>query len=226
MGLKPADVAKAIASGINQKIPDGKNLYLIVRNGRGYWVYQYREGKVIKSKGLGSTKSVTPAQARQAREAFAVARRNGTVPPPPPVTGASLSAAVVPAGKTFGEIVPAFIAARAEIEDWKGGPEGREANAYRRTLLGSALEGLPVAAIDTAAVLAAIKPLPAITSEKTRVRIATILDWAKAFGYRQGENELLLRLRCNVNRSGPSPPREARARLVENILLRGALVTG
>jgi hypothetical protein len=82
MGLKPADVAKAIASGIDQKIPEGNNLYLLVRNGRGLWAYQYRDGNVTRTKGLGSTKTVTPAQARQAREAFAVARRNGTVPPP------------------------------------------------------------------------------------------------------------------------------------------------
>jgi len=35
-------------------------------------VYQFREGNVIRSKGLGSAARVTPAQARRAREAFAV----------------------------------------------------------------------------------------------------------------------------------------------------------
>lgn len=56
---------------------DGHNLYLIVKNGKGFWVYQFRDGNVIRSKGLGSAARVTPAQARRAREAFAVARREG-----------------------------------------------------------------------------------------------------------------------------------------------------
>jgi integrase len=85
--------------------------------------------------------------------------------------------------KTFGEAVRDFIADRGNA--WKGDEEGK---AYRRTLLGGVLETLPIAAVDTAAVLAAIKPMPAVTREKTRTRIAMILDWAKALGYRHGEN--------------------------------------
>jgi hypothetical protein len=43
--LKPDQVAAAIRSGVNQKIADGNNLYLVVRNGRGFWVLQYRDDK-------------------------------------------------------------------------------------------------------------------------------------------------------------------------------------
>jgi integrase len=189
MRLKPEDVADAIRSGVNQKIPDGNNLYLVVRNGRGFWVHQYRDGAVIRSTGLGSAAKVTPKQARLKREAFTFGRRNGPMPPAPlpaPFVAASLSAAVAVTGKTFGEAVRDFIADRAAA--WKGGAEGSEAKAYRRTLLGSGLEALPLAAIDTAAVLATVKSMPAVTAEKTRTRIATILDWAKALGYRHGEN--------------------------------------
>jgi hypothetical protein len=77
VGLRPDQVAAAIRSGINQKIPDGNNLYLVVRNGRGFWVLQYREGAIIRSKSLGSAAKVSPAQARRAREEFVVRRRNG-----------------------------------------------------------------------------------------------------------------------------------------------------
>jgi integrase len=190
MRIRPDQVADAIKSGVNQKIPDGNNLYLVVRNGRGFWVYQFRDGPVIRSKGLGSAATVTPAHARRAREDFVVARRNGSPAAfaalAAPVVTAPLNAAVATTGKTFGEAVADFIADRAAA--WKGGTEGSEAKAYRRTLLGSALEALPLAAVDTAAVLAAIKAMPAVTAEKTRTRIATILDWAKALGYRHGEN--------------------------------------
>src|SRR5271156_6864518 len=77
MPLSPRQVADAIKGGVNQKISDGHNLYLVVKNGKGFWVHQFRDGAVIRSKGLGSAASVTPAQARREREAFTVARREG-----------------------------------------------------------------------------------------------------------------------------------------------------
>jgi integrase len=77
MPLSPRQVADAIKSGVNQKIADGHNLYLVVKNRKGFWVHQFRDGKVIRSKGLGSAATVTPAQARREREAFTVARREG-----------------------------------------------------------------------------------------------------------------------------------------------------
>jgi hypothetical protein len=52
MPLLPKQVSDAIASGVNAKISDGHNLYLVVKNGRGFWVYQFRDGAVIRSKGL------------------------------------------------------------------------------------------------------------------------------------------------------------------------------
>ena len=37
--LKPERVSAAIKSGVNQKLSDGHGLYLVVKNGRGFWVY-------------------------------------------------------------------------------------------------------------------------------------------------------------------------------------------
>ena len=68
MTLKVDQVAAAIAAGVNRKIADGNNLYLVVRNGRGFWVLQYRDGQKIRSKGLGSAAKLSPAQARRARD--------------------------------------------------------------------------------------------------------------------------------------------------------------
>jgi hypothetical protein len=75
-----------------------------------------------------------------------------------------LASLIAVTGKTFGEAVRDFIADRAVA--WKGGAEGSEAKAYRRTLLGSGLEALPLAAIDTAAVLATVKSMPSVTADK------------------------------------------------------------
>ena len=51
--LRPDQVSAAIRSGRAQKIPDGGNLYLVTRNGRGFWVYQYRDGALIRCEGTG-----------------------------------------------------------------------------------------------------------------------------------------------------------------------------
>jgi hypothetical protein len=39
--LRPDQVSDAIRRGANTKISDGHNLYLVVKNSRGFWVYQY-----------------------------------------------------------------------------------------------------------------------------------------------------------------------------------------
>ena len=75
MSLSPQQVTSAIKSGVNQKLSDGRSLYLVVKNGKAFWVHQFRDGKVTRSRGLGSAAQVTPAAARRARDAFAVARR-------------------------------------------------------------------------------------------------------------------------------------------------------
>jgi integrase len=78
MPLNPKIVADAITdsgSGKNAKLSDGRNLYLVARRGRGFWVYQFRDGVVIRSKGLGPAADVTLAAARRSREDFAAARR-------------------------------------------------------------------------------------------------------------------------------------------------------
>ena len=55
----------------------------------------------------------------------------------------------------------------------------------------ASLRDLPIAAIETKDVLAVIEPIwrtKANTAHRVRSRIETVLDWAKARGYRQGDN--------------------------------------
>ena len=41
MPLTAKQMTAAIKSGRDQKLPDGHGLYLVVKNGFGFWVYQY-----------------------------------------------------------------------------------------------------------------------------------------------------------------------------------------
>ena len=85
--LRPERISAAIKSGVNQKLSDGHGLYLVVKNGRGFWVYQFwnvgpTRGNPTphghtRSKCLGTVADLTPAAARREREAFAVALREG-----------------------------------------------------------------------------------------------------------------------------------------------------
>jgi integrase len=109
------------------------------------------------------------------------------------------------ATKSFGEVVAEYLAEKAP--GWLGGIQGKHATDYRSSLIGhnftkmidsavinfalaSAAPGsspvtdfakLPVAEIDTAAVLAALahRKHSAVTYEKVRMRIGKILDFAK-----------------------------------------------
>jgi integrase len=87
MTLRPEDVRKAITSGKNQKLKDGHSLYPYVKNGHGFWIWQWTDFGPTKnnetphahtrSECLGPAHSMTPAQARKERESRVVARREG-----------------------------------------------------------------------------------------------------------------------------------------------------
>ena len=218
--LRPDQVAAEIKASVGnpkfKRTPDGNSLYLLTRNGRGYWSYQWREGNASRAKLLGSAADMSPNQARRAREEFAVGRRNGTAgerrgiakrmahPAPEKRAGEA---------KLFGEVVAEYLADKAP--GWIGGLEGKQAVDYRSSLIGhnftkmfdsavikvalsSAAPGspvtdfakLPVAEIDTTAVLAALahRKHSAVTYEKVRMRIGKILDFAKYKGLRTGDN--------------------------------------
>jgi integrase len=220
--LRPDQVAAAIKASFGnpkfKKIADGNSLYLMTRNGRGYWSFQFKDGKSFRSKLLGSASDVSPNQARRAREEFAVRRRAGIVGERRGIANRLAHPATEKpadgAAKLFGEVVAEYLVEKAP--GWLGGLEGKQAVDYRSSLIGHnftkmtdikvikvALEStapasspvtdfakLPVAEIDTAAVLAALahRKHSAVTYEKVRMRIGKILDFAKYKKLRVGDN--------------------------------------
>jgi integrase len=103
---------------------DGESLFLMTRNGRGYWRLQYRDGESFKAKMLGTVADgMTPNKARQDRDAFMVARRNARKGI---VVGAGAPMAAAAAGAASAGIAPAeplsALLARFMIEhapEWK-----------------------------------------------------------------------------------------------------------
>ncbi len=145
--LRSEQVSDAIKRGVNQKIADGHNLYLVVKNGKGFWVYQFRDGNVIRSKGLGSAARVTPAQARRARETFAVARREGLELPG--VRG------YAPRGDKFAVAADAYLSNHAD--EW--GERHRTGLKALVRMHARALADVPVNRITTGQVADTLRPI-------------------------------------------------------------------
>jgi integrase len=92
-------------------------------------------------------------------------------------------------GKTFRECAEGYIASHEP--GWRDPRSHKQWVQSLTSYVYPRLGDLPIAAIDTALVLAALEPIWKIkpeTASRVRGRIESILDWAKARGYRDGEN--------------------------------------
>ena len=114
---------------------------------------------------------------------------------------------------TFGEITDALIAAKESA--WRNEKHRWQ---WRHTLsvYAKALWDKPVDKIETADVLAVLKPLwqaKAETASRLRGRIEAVLDAAKAQGHRQGESGGMARTfgpsAAEAPKTHPRPPRVA-----------------
>jgi integrase len=80
VALRKDDVTAALRKSEGNKkfvrYSAGESLFLMVRNGRGYWRLQYRDGEKFKAKVLGTAADLSPTEAGHERDAFMVARRN------------------------------------------------------------------------------------------------------------------------------------------------------
>lgn len=208
--LNPTKVAKAINDSVGvkklTKISDGQSLYLLTRNGRGYWSYAWRDGASFRTKMLGTAGTapgdLSHAKAKAAREAIATERRNGRPAERRGLVNRKANPRPVDAaGKLFGDVVTEFIEGYwlpikgaepawmpGAADSWKG---DLQAKSYRRWMLKrGTLASRPVAEIDTDDVLhhLAIWNDNPPTREKVRGAIEMVLANAKSRGFREGDN--------------------------------------
>lgn len=168
-----------------------KGLYLHVRdNGSRCWVYRYRDAVASKQRdmGLGCMPEVSLELAiERALEARRSARAGGSPLAERQATkiARKLHAARI---KSFGECADAYIESRKA--GWRN---AKHAAQWTSTLATYAetLRPLPVQAIDTDLVIAALEPIwttKTETATRVRQRIESVLDWATARKFRHGEN--------------------------------------
>ena len=176
---------------------DGAGLNLLVKEGGARsWVYRFMLRGKSRDIGLGpaaGTDAVTLADARDAAAALRVKVKAGIDPleqrQREAAEALAATQAATVAGITFKAVAEAYIAANEG--NWRNAKHRYQWSATMATYVYPVIGHMPVAAISTAHVLSILEPIwksKAETAGRIRGRIETVLDAAKARGYREGEN--------------------------------------
>jgi integrase len=185
--LTGLDVSRAKRPGY---YGDGGGLYLLVGpNGAKSWVFRFREAGRLREMGLGPLHTIGLAEARQRAQDCRKARLDGR--DPIEARRAERMAARLDAAKaiTFKACAERYIASHKA--GWKNPKHAEQWPSTLGTYVYPVFGSLPAQAIDVGLVMKAVEPIWTVkpeTASRVRGRIESVLDWATARGYRQGEN--------------------------------------
>lgn len=169
------------------------------------WVFRFVSPVTGKARwmGLGSANDIGLADAR---ELASNARRLKTLGIDPiDERNKERQARKIDAAKqvTFKQAADRYIAAHSKT--WKNAKHAAQWPATLKTYVYPTFGELPVSAVDKGLVLKVLEPIWTTkpeTAGRVRGRIETVLDWAKAHGYRDGENPA--RWRGHLDKALPS----------------------
>lgn len=176
---------------------DGGGLHLLVKNsGTRSWVYRFMLRGKSRDVGLGpaaGTDAVSLAAARDLSATLRLKVKSGVDPLIERLEASAEAAAAAQASKiagiTFRAVAESHIAAHDDT--WSNAKHRQQWSSTLATYVYPVIGDLPVREIGTAHVLSILEPIwkaKPETASRVRGRIETILDAAKARGYREGEN--------------------------------------
>jgi len=176
---------------------DGGGLHLLVKkSGARSWVYRFMLRGKSRDIGLGAAAglgALTLSAARDAADALRLRVKAGVDPleERQRLSEEALAArqAAEIAGVTFKAVAEAYIAANED--GWRNAKHRQQWRNTLSTYVYPEIGEIPVSDIATAHVLKIIEPIwkaKPETASRIRGRIETVLDAAKARGYRAGEN--------------------------------------
>jgi integrase len=198
----PLTAAKVKTAGPGRYF-DGDGLVLLVRKApragepdRAFWLFRYTGNERIREAGLGRARgpnAVSLADARERARRLKDRVREGKDPlaerDAEKATAKADAARATATAMTFAQVADMFIAAHEA--GWRN-PKHRQ--QWRNTLRDYVLPSigdLPVGNIDTSVVMRILEPLwreKVETATRVRGRIESCLDYARARGWREGEN--------------------------------------
>jgi integrase len=169
---------------------DGGGLLLQVSaSGAKSWVFRFKEGGRLREMGLGPTHTVSLAEARQKALECRKARLDG-LDPIETRRGKRIQTKLDAAkAMTFAACAERYIASHRA--GWRNPKHAAQWPATLAAYVYPVFGSLPVKTVDVGLVMKAIEPIwteKPETAGRVRGRIESVLDWATARGYRQGEN--------------------------------------
>jgi integrase len=188
-------IGKLTALAVNQAkrrgyYGDGGGLFLQVSaTGAKSWVFRFKETGRLREMGLGPTHTVSLAEARQKALECRKARLDGRDPIEARRGKRILAKLDADKAMTFAACAERYIASHKA--GWRNPKHAAQWPATLGTYVYPVFGSLPVQAVDVGLVMKAIEPIwvqKPETAGRVRGRIESVLDWATARGYRQGEN--------------------------------------
>jgi integrase len=169
---------------------DGGGLFLQVSaGGAKSWVFRFKVDGKLREMGLGPTHTISLAEAREKALGCRKARLDGRDPIDERKASRLAARLAAATAMTFKACAERYIAAHKA--GWRNPKHAAQWPATLGTYVYPVMGALPVQAVDVGLVLKAIEPIWTTkpeTAGRVRGRIESVLDWAAARGYRQGEN--------------------------------------
>jgi integrase len=188
-GLTARQVATMTAPGM-YAAGGAPGLYLQITAGAGRsWVYRYQLAGKRRDMGLGGADLYSLAEARQKAQVVRRLVAEGIDPIEARKSERQAKALDAAKAMTFRQCAEAYIAAHSA--GWKNRVHAKQWPATLTTYVYPVFGNLPVQAVDVGLVMKALEPIwsnKSETASRVRGRIESVLDWATARGYRQGEN--------------------------------------
>jgi integrase len=200
MALTAKRIAKLMRRGDPGRHFDGMGLYLVIKSKTSArWERRYQLHEKEHYLGLGGAKAFSLAEARERNRKVSQQLADKIDPLAAKRLEHAQRAAQAARTISFGECAEEYFKTnaptwkhRAHVGQWSGSILGRSftGRPVENDYCG-ALRKQPVANIDTPMVMQVLRPMwhdKPETASRVRARIAAVLDWAKAAGYRSGDN--------------------------------------
>ena len=204
--LTALKVSKTHAPG---RYGDGGGLYLQVSHSHTKsWVFRFMRNGRTREMGLGPVDIVSLADAREKARVARKLLLDGSDPIETRREAKLKALADETKTKTFKECAEAYM--KAHRAGWKNAKHIWQWETSLSMFVFPVFGGLAVKDVDTGLVIKALEPIwmtKTETATRVRQRIEAVLDWAKARGYRKGENPA--RWRGHLEKLLPSPSKVA-----------------
>ena len=172
---------------------DGDGLYLQVTSPSAKsWIFRYSRSGKKREMGLGSLNAISLAEARERARICRQQLVDGIDPLAARAQGRARVATNDAKAMTFDQCAAAFI--KAHAAGWRSVVHHLQWETTLATYVSPVFGILPVSAVDVGLVMKALEPIWTTkpeTASRVRGRIESVLNWAKARGYRSGENPAL-----------------------------------